>query len=80
MFPDTDLSPLALLRRLNSARVATWCLGSRHPETHEHGEIHLSLLRQPSDDFAPSRDPLKISCRTYPAYWSRSPFVAEQMI
>ena len=50
LFPDTDLSLLALLRRLNSARVATWCLGSRYPEMHEHGEIHLSLLRQPSDD------------------------------
>jgi len=50
LFPETDLGLLALLRRLNSARVATWCLGSRHPEMHEHGEIHLSLLRQPFGD------------------------------
>ena len=50
LFPETDLDLLALLRRLNGARVATWCLGSRHPEMHQHGEIHLSLLRQPSGD------------------------------
>ena len=50
LFPKTDLGLLALLRRLNSARVATWCLGSRHPAMHEHGKVHLSLLRQPFGD------------------------------
>jgi hypothetical protein len=50
LFPEADLGLLALLRRLNSARVATWCFGSRHPEMQEHGELHLTLLRQPSDD------------------------------
>ena len=49
-FPEADLGLLALLRRLNSARVATWCLGSRHPEMQEHGDLHLTLLRQPYDD------------------------------
>lgn len=51
LFPGPDLVLLALLRRLNSARVATWCLGSRHPEMHEYGETHLSLLRQSSGGF-----------------------------
>jgi hypothetical protein len=50
LFPEADLGLLALLRRLNSARVATWCLGSRHPEMRIHGELHLALLRQPWDD------------------------------
>jgi hypothetical protein len=49
-FPDADLSLLAVLRKLNSARVATWCLASRHPQMQEHGEIHLALLRQLSEE------------------------------
>jgi hypothetical protein len=37
---------LALLRRLNSARVATWCFANAHlPDLRRHGEIHLELLR-----------------------------------
>jgi hypothetical protein len=50
LFPEADLGLLALLRRLNSARVATWCLVSRHPEMQGHGQHHLGLLRQFSDD------------------------------
>jgi hypothetical protein len=50
LFPEADRGLLALLRTLNSARVATWCLASRHPQMREHGELHLALLRQPSDD------------------------------
>jgi hypothetical protein len=56
LFPEADLGLLALLQRLNSARVATWCLGSRHPEMQEHGEQHLTLLRQPSDDPSHARE------------------------
>ena len=41
---DHDL--LALLRRLNSARVATWCLGqTRHREMRRYGEVHVAVLR-----------------------------------
>ncbi|MGH9047002.1 MAG: aminoglycoside phosphotransferase family protein [Acidimicrobiales bacterium] len=44
---DGDL--LALLRRLNSARVATWCAAAaRFPIMREYGEIHLSQLRDKS--------------------------------
>jgi hypothetical protein len=50
LFPEADLGLLALLRKLNSARVATWCLASRHPQMQEHGEIHLALLRQTSEN------------------------------
>ena len=43
---DIDHGLLALLRRLNSARVATWCLAqSRFPGMRRHGEIHLASLR-----------------------------------
>lgn len=43
---DVDYKLLALLRRLNSARVATWCLAqSRFPGMRQHGELHLALLR-----------------------------------
>ncbi len=43
---DIDHGLLALLRRLNSARVATWCLAqSRFPGMRRHGELHLALLR-----------------------------------
>jgi Ser/Thr protein kinase RdoA (MazF antagonist) len=51
LFPQTDSSLLVLLRSLNSARVATWCLQSHHPEMRHHGEIHLALLRQSSGGF-----------------------------
>ena len=41
---DRDL--LTLLRRLNSARVATWCwAGAGHPVMRAHGEHHLALVR-----------------------------------
>jgi hypothetical protein len=49
LFPEADSDLLALLRRLNSARVATWCMASLHPEMHHHGELHLAFLRQTSD-------------------------------
>jgi Ser/Thr protein kinase RdoA (MazF antagonist) len=43
---DVDHGLLALLRQLNSARVATWCLAqSRFPGMRRHGELHLALLR-----------------------------------
>jgi Ser/Thr protein kinase RdoA (MazF antagonist) len=43
---DIDHGLLALLRRLNSARVATWCLAqSRFPGMRRHGELHLAFLR-----------------------------------
>jgi Ser/Thr protein kinase RdoA (MazF antagonist) len=43
---DIDHELLALLRRLNSARVATWCLAqSRFPGMRRHGELHLAFLR-----------------------------------
>jgi hypothetical protein len=46
LFPEADGGLLALLRRLNSARVATWCwAGARHPEMRHHGAQHISLLR-----------------------------------
>jgi Ser/Thr protein kinase RdoA (MazF antagonist) len=50
LFAETDSNLLALLRSLNSARFATWCLLSHHPEMRHHGEIHLALLRQTSGD------------------------------
>ncbi|HEX4127099.1 MAG TPA: phosphotransferase [Acidimicrobiales bacterium] len=47
-FPEADQGLLNLLRSLNSARVATWCLASQHSQMRQHGELHLRLLRQPS--------------------------------
>jgi Ser/Thr protein kinase RdoA (MazF antagonist) len=48
-FPEADAGLLRLLRRLNSARVATWCWGqARFPEMRRHGEVHLALLRSSS--------------------------------
>lgn len=48
-FPEVDAQLLQLLRRLNSARVATWCWGqARFPEMRRHGEAHLALLRSGS--------------------------------
>ena len=46
MFSDVDGDLLRRLRRLNSARVATWCWGTaRFPEMRRHGEFHLHALR-----------------------------------
>ncbi|HSH58684.1 MAG TPA: phosphotransferase [Acidimicrobiales bacterium] len=46
-FRDTDTELLTLLRRLNSARVATWCWGrARSPDMRRHGEMHLASLRR----------------------------------
>jgi hypothetical protein len=45
-FVGLDRELLALLRRLNSARVAAWCWGRAGiPEMRRHGELHLRLLR-----------------------------------
>ena len=45
-FPDVDDDLLRRLRRLNSARVATWCGGTaRFPEMRRHGAFHLDALR-----------------------------------
>ncbi len=45
-FSDVDRDLLRRLRRLNSARVATWCWGTaRFPEMGRHGELHLHALR-----------------------------------
>jgi hypothetical protein len=42
-FTDVDLELLALLKVLNSARVATWCWVEAHfPEMRAHGEHHLA--------------------------------------
>jgi Ser/Thr protein kinase RdoA (MazF antagonist) len=50
-FPEADTKLLTLLRRLNSARVATWCLGqTRFPEMRRHGEVHLARLRTAPGD------------------------------
>ncbi|MCU1484148.1 MAG: aminoglycoside phosphotransferase [Actinomycetia bacterium] len=50
-FPNVDSDLLALLRRLNSARVATWCWAeARFPVMRRHGEIHLALLRGQRSD------------------------------
>lgn len=49
-FSDVDGDLLRRLRRLNGARVATWCWGmSRFPEMRRHGEFHLRALRAESD-------------------------------
>ena len=45
-FKDVDVDLLALLRTLNSARVATWCwVQARFPEMRRHGEHHLAIVR-----------------------------------
>jgi hypothetical protein len=45
-FSDVDDDLLLRLKRLNSARVATWCWGTaRFPEMRRHGEFHLHALR-----------------------------------
>ena len=45
-WPEIDANLLRVLRRLNSARVATWCWGqARFPEMRQHGELHLAILR-----------------------------------
>jgi Ser/Thr protein kinase RdoA (MazF antagonist) len=49
-FPEIDTALLKVLARLNSARVATWCGGqARFPEMRRHGEVHLAILRNPSN-------------------------------
>lgn len=49
-FPDIDPELLILLRRLNSARVATWCWGrARFPEMRRHAEMHLASLHRQTD-------------------------------
>ena len=49
-FSDVDRDLLRRLRRLNSARVATWCWGTaRFPEMRRHGEYHLQALRAASN-------------------------------
>ena len=45
-FSDVDGDLLRCLKRLNSARVATWCWGTaRVSEMRRHGEFHLHALR-----------------------------------
>ena len=49
LFPDADARLLRLLRRLTSARVATWYLGQdRYPDARRQGEIQLAILRLPT--------------------------------
>ncbi len=49
-FSDVDGDLLRRLRRLNGARVATWCWGmARFPEMRRHGEFHLHVLRAESN-------------------------------
>ena len=46
-FPHVDHEPLALLRVLNSALVATWCWSrSEHPEMRWHAESHLGRVKR----------------------------------
>lgn len=46
LFPEADEGLHALLQRLNSARVATWCwAGAHHPEMRHYGARHIALLR-----------------------------------
>lgn len=42
---DIDIDRLALLRALNSARVATWCFASEFPEMRPFGDVHLGAVR-----------------------------------
>lgn len=45
-FGDLDRDLLALLRLLNSARVATWCWAlADHPSMRAHAEHHLAVVR-----------------------------------
>lgn len=45
-FEGIDTNLLALLRLLNSARVATWCWAfADHPRMRAHGEHHLAVVR-----------------------------------
>ena len=47
LFPRVDHELLALLRVLNSARVATWCWSRpEHPEMRWHAEFHLDRVKQ----------------------------------
>jgi Ser/Thr protein kinase RdoA (MazF antagonist) len=53
---DVDGDLLRCLRRLNSARVATWCWGTaRFSEMRRHGEFHLRALRAESNRAASQR-------------------------
>lgn len=46
LFPEVDAVLLALLRTLNSARVATWCWArARVGDMRKHGEYHLEQVR-----------------------------------
>lgn len=50
-FDEVDIDLLALLRRLNSARVATWCWAQAgYSEMRRHGELHLAQLRSSVKD------------------------------
>lgn len=58
-FYDVDGDLLLRLKRLNSARVATWCWGmARFPEMRRHGEFHLHALRAESNRAANHRPAL----------------------
>jgi aminoglycoside phosphotransferase (APT) family kinase protein len=47
VFPEADDRLLALLRTLNSARVATWCFARwEFEELHWHGRHHLEVVRR----------------------------------
>ncbi len=49
-FPEVDDELLRRLRRLNRARIATWCWGmARFPEMRWHGQVHLDALRAELD-------------------------------
>ena len=43
--PPIDRRRLAVMRALNSARVATWCWASTHESMREHGVVHLAAVR-----------------------------------
>jgi hypothetical protein len=48
-FPDADAELLAILRTLNSARVATWCFArSEFADMRRHGEYHLKRVKDAS--------------------------------
>jgi hypothetical protein len=49
-FPEADDELLAILRTLNSARVATWCFArSEFGNMRRHGEYHLKRVKDDSD-------------------------------
>lgn len=49
LFPAVDRQLLALLRPLNSARVATWCWARAElPAMRSHAEHHLEVVRRAS--------------------------------